>query len=57
MIDFEFETTWNYLVENGIATSEEISLIAQINGYTVETLNDIIYARTGYHDLEQLEDI
>lgn len=47
---------WDYLIENSIATQEELELITSINGYSVETLNDVIYARTGYHDLEQLQE-
>ena len=50
------EQLWDYLVEQGIATEEELELVCNINGYSVETLNDVIYARTGYHDVEQLED-
>lgn len=42
-----------YLVNNDIATEEEITLVTQINGWNEESLNDIIYARTGYHDMEQ----
>ena len=45
---------WNYLVENEIATEEELNLITCINGYNEEALNGVIYVRTGYHDLEQL---
>ena len=48
--------TWDYLVEQGIATEEELQLITDINGYNIEALNSVIYARTGYHDLEQLKD-
>lgn len=47
---------WDYLVNNSIATQEELELITSINGYSVDTLNDVIYARTGYHDLEQLQE-
>lgn len=47
---------WNYLVDNGIATEEELQLITTINGYNEETLNDVIYARTGYHDMTQLKE-
>lgn len=39
----------------GIATDDEIKLVTDINGLTEETLNDIIYARTGYHSIEQLQ--
>ena len=47
---------WDDLVNYGIATEEELRLITNINGYTIETLNDVIYAKTGYRDLEQLKD-
>ena len=48
------EQMWDYILENGIATNEELRLVIQINGYNKTSLNDIIYARTGYEDIEQL---
>lgn len=42
----------NFLIEQEIATEDEISLVTQINGYSIDTLNAILYARTGYHDLD-----
>jgi hypothetical protein len=47
---------WDYLIENGIATEEELQLITAINGYSVETLDAVLYARTGYRSVEQIED-
>ena len=47
---------WDELVNLGIATDEELKLVTCINGYTEETLNDILYARTGYRSIEQLND-
>lgn len=46
----------NFLIDNGIATAEEIDLVIKINGYTIESLNDILYVRTGYRSIEQLMD-
>jgi len=43
------------LVEMGVVTFDELRLVICINGYTIQTLNDIIYARTGYRNIEQLE--
>lgn len=48
------ESIWDYIIENGIATEEELKLITCINGYNEESLSAVIYARTGYHDVEQL---
>jgi len=42
------------LIELGIATSHEIALVTSINGTNEETYNDILYARTGYRSLEQM---
>lgn len=49
------EYVWELLVDMGIATDEELQLVTSINGYNIDTLNDIIYVRTGYHNIEQLE--
>ena len=50
------EENINYLIENNIATEEEITLVCAINGFNTETLDDILYARTGYRSFEQLMD-
>ena len=45
---------WDYLVENQIATDEELKLVTCINGYNEESLNAVLFARTGFRDIEQL---
>lgn len=45
---------WDLLVEHNIATDNELQLITDINGYSIDTLNSVLYARTGYRDWEQL---
>jgi hypothetical protein len=50
------DETFEEIIERGIATESEIQLVCCINSYSIETLNDIIYARTGYRDLEQLKE-
>ena len=54
--DIDIESTWDYLVDKGIATEQELILVTYINGYNMESLNDIIYARTAYRDAEQLQE-
>jgi hypothetical protein len=44
------------LIELGIATDEEIALVTSINGTNEESYNDILFSRTGYRSLEQMED-
>lgn len=46
---------WGRVIELGIATEEELQLVTSINGYSEESINDVIYVRTGYRDLEQLD--
>lgn len=38
---------WDYLLEHEIATEAEMILVTDINGYSEETMEDILYARTG----------
>ncbi len=54
MFDDRVNRIWEFVVERDIATDEEIQLVVSINGYNEETLNNILYARTGYHDIEQI---
>lgn len=44
---------YDYLIEQGIATEAELDLITSINGWSIETLNDVLYERTGYRTYEQ----
>jgi hypothetical protein len=52
----DVESTWDYLVDKGIATEKELQLITDINGYNMESLNDVIYAKTAYRNAEQLQE-
>ena len=47
---------WEELITRGIATEEELQLMTDINGYSEETLMDVLFARTGYRNFEQMED-
>ena len=43
------------LIIRGMFTEEELELVTNINGNTVDTLNDCIYCRYGYRSLEQMD--
>ena len=47
---------WDYLINSGIATERELQLVTCINGYSEDTLNNVIYAKTAYRGLEQLKE-
>ena len=49
----ELNELWENLVEYGIATEEELQLVTDINGYSIDTLNSVLYARTAYRNWKQ----
>lgn len=53
-MDKELLKLEEYLLDNMIATPEEVDLVTMINGYSLESLEDILYARTGYRSLDQI---
>ena len=50
------ETYFDNLVEYGIANADEILLVTYINGWNEESLDSILYARTGYRSWNQYEE-
>ena len=50
------DEVWDLLIEYRVATQEELELVTCINGYNIDTLNDVIYVRTGYRNIEQIQD-
>ena len=51
--DQEKEDTWDFILENEIATESELQLVTDINGYNLQALNDIIEVNTGYSSKNQ----
>lgn len=47
---------WDWIIEEGITTEEALTVVTNINGYSEETLNDVIYVKTGYRSREQYEE-
>lgn len=46
------EDMWNYL--NNIGVSDEtLRIVTDINGYSKDTMNSILYAVTGYQDFDE----
>lgn len=48
------EEMWNILLLLGVS-EETLITIKCINGYSKETMEDILYATTGYRSFEQIE--
>ena len=49
----EFNKLWDFMTEESIATAEECNLICNINGASLDSLESILFARSGMRDLEQ----
>lgn len=47
---------WDFIIDNNIATEDEVRLVTDINGWSEDTMTDIIYARTGLRSYEQCVD-
>lgn len=47
---------WDTMVELGIATNEELGLAVALCGTTEQTLNRVLFIRTGYRSIEQMLD-
>ena len=43
----------DFIIDNNIATESELQLVTSINGWTEETMTDVIYAKKGLRDYEQ----
>ena len=55
-IEQSWEQIWDYLSDNEIATEDELRLITSINGCNEDSLNAVLYVRTGYRSVDQLEE-
>lgn len=48
------EQMWDELEEQGVS-KQTLQIVTNINGYTADTLIDVLYAHTGYTTFEQLK--
>lgn len=46
---------WDKLIEMGVC-EQTLQIVTSINGYSEETLNDVLYAYAGYNDFDQLKE-
>lgn len=51
------DQAWEYLIEYGYATEEELQLVTCINGYSFEVMQQVLDVRTGYTSFDQLMDL
>ena len=46
---------WDYLIDLGV-NEQTLQIITSINGFSEETMLDVLYAATGYRNFDQLEE-
>lgn len=51
--DPELTSAWDKLLEMGLH-EETLQIVTDINGYSIETLQDVLYAAFGYRSFDQL---
>ena len=56
-MDKKRDELWDYLLETQLATEEELQLVTSINGFSLETLESILYVRTAYRSLDQIKEM
>lgn len=49
------DSAWDALLEMGVS-EQTLQIITSINGYTLDTLKDVLYAHTGYRSFDHLDD-
>ena len=54
MTDERILEMWEQMVDLGIATDKEIGLAIALCGRTIQTLESVLYIRTGYRSLDQM---
>lgn len=47
---------WDRLIDYNLASEETLQVVTSINGYSIDTLEDVLYATTGYRTFEQYLD-
>lgn len=50
------EQMWEILEEQIGVSEQTLQIVTDINGYSEETMCDILYAVTGYRNFDQLEE-
>ena len=51
--NMDIEEMWNILLDMGVC-EQTLVYVTNINGYSIETLQDILYVKSGYRTFEQL---
>jgi hypothetical protein len=53
---YDAGTAYDYLLETGIATEDELALVSSIMGHSLDTYESVLFSRTGFRTFDQLEE-
>lgn len=51
----DIDEVWDLFLDYDICSEETLNVVTSINGYSLETMADILYATTGLRNIEQLK--
>lgn len=49
----QIENLWDLIINYELASESTLQLVTRLNGYTLETMENVLYALTGYGSYEQ----
>ena len=55
-MDNNTEALYDYLLETEVCTEDELALVTSVAGANIDTLEAVLYSRTGYRSLEQIKE-
>ena len=55
MSNDKIQTAWEKLLDLGVS-EQTLQIVTSINGYNLETLDDVLYAHSGYRSFNQLDE-
>ena len=50
------DEAWDYLIETGLASEQTLQVVTCINGYSLDTLESVLYALTGYRSFDHTDE-
>lgn len=54
MVTTTVDQAWDQLIELGVS-EQTLQIVTSINGYSLETLMDVLFAHTGYRSFDQVD--
>ena len=54
MIQDKISQIEEFIIQNQIASEEAVRLVTDISGRSLNTLNDVLFVKTGYRSIQQI---